>query len=321
LRLSKALSASKYIAAFNLEAVINALGNGFLDISDQSLIDVGTGARLSDPEKIADTAMALKLLKVYKKGKFTKKGISYASKLREIQTACLAWTQQRLFTYDTIVGEHAERCLSYTENPEDYITVSRVNTEQLPQKSGGVVTLPNPTARLINNHLNPSRTIEYNEKFLTVLATSGRMLVDRRRGDVTAKNLLHLPKKRWDPITERGVVAVSSVKNLGVVCHTTHSITELIKRDCESNFKIITWCLDSLYNMARGEGFSLACNALGYNTGILVSEILTRFLLGGIGKYKLALFSNNPKNTLFKGDDNDDDDSDNDDTDDDDDDD
>nr|GBG35416.1 wsv514-like protein [Marsupenaeus japonicus endogenous nimavirus] len=308
-KLLKVLSASKYIATFKLEAVINALGNGFLEISDPLLlIDVRTGIRLSDPEKIADTLMALKIFKVYKKGKFKKKGISYASKLREIQTACLAWTQQLFFTYDTIVGEHAKRCLSYTENPEDYLTVSRVNKEQIPRKNGDIVTLPNPTARLINNHLNPSRAIELGEKFLTILAASGRTLVDTKRNNVAIKTLLHLPKKRWDPITERGVLAVSSVKNLGVVCHTTHSITELIKRDCESNFKIISWCLDSLHNVAKGGGFSLAHNALSYNTGILVSETLTRFLLSIIGKYKFTLSSTLLNNTINNNDDDDDDD-------------
>ncbi|ROT62418.1 hypothetical protein C7M84_019738 [Penaeus vannamei] len=211
-KLSKALSASKYFAAIKLEAVINALGNGFLEFRDDhkeaKFIDVRTGVKLSDPDKISDTSMALKLMKVYKKGKFTKKGISYASKLREIQTACLAWTQHQLFNYDTVVGGHAKRCLSYTEDPEDYITVSRVNKEQVPKKIGDIVTLPNPTARLINNHLNPSRVIELGEKFLTVLATSGRTLIHGR--DATAKALLHLPKKRWNPITERGVLAVSS---------------------------------------------------------------------------------------------------------------
>ncbi|ROT68955.1 ORF27, putative DNA polymerase [Penaeus vannamei] len=88
------------------------------------------------------------------------------NKLREIQTACLAWTQHQLFNYDTVVGGHAKRCLSYTEDPEDYITVSRVNKEQVPKKIGDIVTLPNPTARLINNHLNPSRVIELGEKIL-----------------------------------------------------------------------------------------------------------------------------------------------------------
>jgi len=293
-KLSKALSASKYFAAIKLEAVINALGNGFLEISgddhkEAKFIDVRTGVKLSDPDKISDTSMALKLMKVYKKGKFTKKGISYASKLREIQTACLAWTQHQLFNYDTVVGGHAKRCLSYTEDPEDYITVSRVNKEQVPKKIGDIVTLPNPTARLINNHLNPSRVIELGEKFLTVLATSGRTLIHGR--DATAKALLHLPKKRWNPITERGVLAVSSVKNLGVVCHTTHSIMELVKRDCDSIFKIISWCLDSLHNVVRGEGFCLADNASSYNTGILVSHILTKFLLSANGKYNFVLSS------------------------------
>nr|BDV49905.1 MAG: wsv514-like protein [Metapenaeopsis lamellata majanivirus] len=274
-KISKFLSASKYIAVFKMEAMLNAFCNGFLDIPAESdkLIELSTGTKFGDSEKIKDTLMALKLVNVYKKGKFTKKGISQASKLREIQTACLAWTQQ-FFTYDTIVSEHAKRCMSYIENPEKYIMFSRVNKEQEP--SNNIISLPNPTARLINNHLNPSKTIDLSEKFLTVLAMSGKILAYNNKN---TKQLLSLEKKRWDPVLEKGIVSVSSVKNLGVICYTLSSITDLIKRDCESILKIINSCLDSLYNVSKGEGFSLAYGSLGYNTGILTAEVLTRFLL------------------------------------------
>nr|BDT62879.1 MAG: wsv514-like protein [Trachysalambria curvirostris majanivirus] len=287
--ISNSLSASKYFAALKLEAVVNAFGNGFLDIeSEYNLIDLSTGNKLEDQAKIDDTIIALQLLKVYKKGKFTKKGISYASKLREIQTACLAWTEEKLFTFDHVVKEHAIRCLSFKENPVNYLTISRVNKEQTVQKPNSVVNLPNPTARLINNHLNPSKNIELGEKFLTVLAMSGRVLVNQF-AKTTINTLFNLPKKRWDPKIERGIMALSTVKNLGLVSYTMSSIIELINRDCESILKIICWCLDSFYNEAKGNGFNLANNALSYNTGILVSSTLVRslLLLGGRDKFML----------------------------------
>nr|BDT62765.1 MAG: wsv514-like protein [Metapenaeus joyneri majanivirus] len=305
--ISKVFRASKYIAVFKLEPILNTLGNGFLEIPNEAgqLIDITTGEVLENSEKIEDILLAFKILKVYKKGKFAKKGISHSNKLREIQTACLAWIYQyqqqqeqeeeqlkdQFFSYDKIVQEHAKRCLSYTENPERYLMVSRVNKEQIPLKPNTTISLPNPTARIINNHLNPSKAIDLNEKFLTVLGMSGRSLVYPSM--MTNKSLFQLEKKRWNPSTETGIVAVSTLKNLGVVCYTINSITELIKKDCESLMKILVPTLESLDNVARGEGFSLANGSLSYNTGVLVADILVKFLINTCFKSLHLKLSNN----------------------------
>nr|BDV49822.1 MAG: wsv514-like protein [Penaeus semisulcatus pemonivirus] len=273
------LTSSKVWTAFDLRALRNYYASQMVDTEDDEWIESSTARHLEDKEEKERVRLAADLFVLYRKGAFVKKGIIPATKLKNLQAAFdrvdMSVGLKDISSYEENMKEHAKNCASFVTSPSLAISTARVCTLK-----PGYQTLPNPAARVINNHLNPSNVISINEKFVCVAAVSGWVLsINDYTNTSIPSGYFTTSSVRWDSDNMRGLVASSTVRNLSVVANVVRILYDMVDADRKVLSHMQKAGAEFLRQIRAANGFACLPGALSYSTFSLVSDVMARAIL------------------------------------------
>jgi len=276
--LARWLTSSKVWTAFDLKALRNYYASQMVDAEDE-WIESSTARHLEDSGEKEMVQLAAELFTLYRKGAFVKRGIIPATKLKNLQAVFdrvdMAGGLKDISTYEENMKEHAKNCASFIANPNLAISTARVCTVR-----PGYQTLPNPAARVINNHLNPSKCISVNDKFVCAAAVSGWVLsINDYTSTSIPSGYFTTSSVRWDSDNMRGLVASSAVRNLSVVANVVRILYDMVDADKKVLGHMQKAGAEFLRQIKAANGFACLPGALSYGTFTLVSDVMARAIL------------------------------------------